>query len=105
MPEAVAAAIQERITNDDPDGARLLLDGVDASLSAEARAEWRQKVAWSYYIENRDPQALAMAQTVAAGGAGAWVAEGEWVAGLAAWRLGDCALAGAAFERAAHGAI
>ena len=29
MPEEVAAAIQERITNDDPDGARFLLDGTN----------------------------------------------------------------------------
>jgi hypothetical protein len=65
MPATVASAIQERITNDDPDGARVLLDGIDASLSVEARAEWRQKVAWSYYIENRDAEALAQAATVA----------------------------------------
>src|SRR5690606_34872844 len=103
MPNQIASAIQERITNDDPDGARLLLDGIDASLSAEARAEWRQKVAWSYYIEHRDPEALAQAATVAQG-SGAWVAEGDWTMGLAAWRLGDCAQSGAAFERAAYGA-
>ena len=104
MPADISRAILEHITNDDPDGARLLLDGIDALLSPEARAEWRQRVAWSYYIENRDPQALAIAQTVAANGRGPWVAEGEWTAGLAAWRLGDCAQAGEAFERAAAGA-
>jgi soluble lytic murein transglycosylase len=103
MPAEISAAIQERITNDDPDGARLLLDGIDASLSPEARAEWRQKVAWSYYIENRDPEAFAQAATVAQG-SGAWVAEGDWTMGLAAWRLGDCAQSGQAFERAAYGA-
>lgn len=99
MPAAVARAITERIAQDDPDGARLLLDGVDAALSPEARAEWRQKVAWSYYIENRDADALAQAQTVAAG-RGAWVAEGAWVAGLAAWRLGDCRQAAIGFAQA-----
>ena len=103
MPADVKAQILARIDGDDPDGARLLLDGVDALLSPEARAEWRQRVAWSYYIENLDPQALAQAQSVAAG-SGAWVAEGEWTAGLAAWRLGDCAQADDAFERAAYGA-
>jgi hypothetical protein len=103
MPAEVRQAILDRITNDDPDGARALLDGVDAVLSPEARAEWRQRVAWSYYIENRDPQALAIAETVA-GGSGAWVAEGDWVAGLAAWRMSDCATAGPYFERSAAGA-
>ena len=103
MPADVRQQILERISGDDPDGARLLLDGVDALLSPEARAEWRQRVAWSYYIENRDPEALALAQTVAAG-RGPWVAEGDWAAALAAWRLGDCRLAGSYFERAARGA-
>ncbi|WP_199503305.1 lytic transglycosylase domain-containing protein [Qipengyuania sp. YIM B01966] len=103
MPATVSTAILDRIKNDDPDGARLLLDGVDAGLSPAARAEWRQRVAWSYYIENNDPAALAMAQT-ARSGSGAWVAEGDWVAGLAAWRLGDCAQAAEGFERAARAA-
>ena len=61
MPATVREAILARIDGDDPDGARLLLDGVDAVLSAEARAEWRQRIAWSYYIENDDASALAMA--------------------------------------------
>ena len=103
MPGSVSSAILERIKNDDPDGARLLLDGIDAGLSSEARAEWRQRVAWSYYIENNDPAALAIAQT-ARDGAGAWVAEGDWVAGLAAWRMGDCETAADAFQRTARGA-
>jgi len=100
MPGAISSAILDRIKNDDPDGARLLLDGIDASLSSEARAEWRQRVAWSYYIENNDAAALGMARTVR-DGSGAWVAEGEWTAGLAAWRMGDCETAADAFQRAA----
>jgi soluble lytic murein transglycosylase-like protein len=100
MPQGVRQGILDRITNDDPDGAKLLLDGVDASLSAAARAEWRQRIAWSYYIENRDAEALALASTVAEG-TGAWVAEGEWVKGLAAWRQGDCMTALSGFERSA----
>ncbi len=101
MPGDVRSAILERIKNDDPDGARLLLDGIDAGLSSEARAEWRQRVAWSYYIENNDPAALAMARTVR-DGSGAWVAEGHWVAGLASWRLDDCDGAADEFELAAR---
>jgi soluble lytic murein transglycosylase-like protein len=104
MPADIGQAIQDRIVNDDPDGARVLLDGIDALLSPEARAEWRQRVAWSYYIENKDPQALAIAQTVPMNGSGPWVAEGDWTAGLAAWRLGDCGQAAEAVERAAQGA-
>ena len=79
-----------------------------AELAPDARLlvapEWRQRVAWSYYIENDDASALAMANTVRDGGSGAWVGEGDWAAGLAAWRLGDCAGAADAFRRAAGSA-
>lgn len=102
LPTSIRSAILDRIKNDDPDGARLLLDGIDANLSSEARAEWRQRVAFSYYIENNDPAAFAVAQTVSQG-SGPWVAEGDWVAGLAAWRLGDCDQAGQYFARSAQG--
>lgn len=101
MPESVSTAILERITNDDPQGAFSLLAGIDPTLSPEARAEWRQRVAWSYFIENQDEQALFLARTVAEG-AGPWVAEGEFTRGLAAFRLNDCAEADEAFRRAAE---
>lgn len=103
MPESIRADIIDHISNDDPDGARLLLDGIDAALSSEARAEWRQRIAWSYFIENRDADALAMAQTVSVG-SGEWVAEGDFTAGLAAWRLDDCQQSLDAFQRSAAGA-
>jgi soluble lytic murein transglycosylase-like protein len=100
MPAAVSNAIQARIKADDPAGAKALLDGIDTQLSLEARAEWRAKVAWSFYIENDDAGAYALAQT-ANDGAGPWVAEGWWTAGLAAWRLNDCTGAADAFARTA----
>lgn len=102
LPSDVEARIRDAITNDDPAGAHALLDEVDPQLGSDARAEWRQRVAWSYYIENRDTEALALARTIEQDGGGAWVAEGWWVAGLAAWRLGDCATAADAFQRSAY---
>ncbi|WP_234029493.1 lytic transglycosylase domain-containing protein [Erythrobacter sp. THAF29] len=101
MPTEVRSQILEFIKNDDPTSAHALLTQVDEQLSPEARAEWRQRVAWSYYIENNDAAALDLASTVSQG-QGDWVAEGEWVAGLAAWRLGDCSQAAEAFERSAR---
>ncbi|MGV3511659.1 MAG: lytic transglycosylase domain-containing protein [Novosphingobium sp.] len=103
MPPTVAAAIQDRIKFDDPVGARVLLDGVDATLSAGARAEWRQKVGWAFYIENDDATARAISLT-AAEGTGPWVSEAYWTAGLASWRLGDCLAAADSFERTAGSA-
>lgn len=115
MPVIIANAIAERIKADDPDKAKILLDGVDAVLSPEARAEWRQRVAWSYYIENDDAHAFALGLaagdgiatipdsdgSIAAATSGAWAAEGWWVAGLSAWRAGDCANAAASFANTA----
>lgn len=103
MPAATATAILAAIKADNPVEAQRLLTEVDPLLSGEARAEWRQRVAWSYYIENDDAAALDLART-AAEGTGEWVAEGAWVEGLAAWRLGNCAGAGDAFTRVAWNA-
>jgi len=103
LPASARSAILAAIKNDNPQGAYATLVEIDAQLSPAARAEWRQRVAWSFYIENDDENALALAETVAQQGSGAWVAEGEWVAGLAAWRLGYCALSGEAFAKAAAG--
>ncbi|GIX20232.1 MAG: hypothetical protein KatS3mg120_1908 [Erythrobacter sp.] len=100
MPAATASAILAAIKGDNPAEAQRLLAEVDPLLSADARAEWRQRVAWSFYIENDDNAALELART-AAEGTGEWVAEAAWVEGLAAWRLGYCALAGEAFARVA----
>ncbi|WP_298466802.1 lytic transglycosylase domain-containing protein [uncultured Erythrobacter sp.] len=95
------SAILDAIKNDNPMGAYEKLAEVDGQLSSAARAEWRQRVAWSFYIENDDENALALAEKVSEG-SGAWVAEGDWVAGLSAWRLGYCALSAEAFARAAQ---
>jgi hypothetical protein len=100
MPAGIASGIIDKIKNDDPLGARMLLDGIDATLSDAARAEWRQRVAWSFYIENQDTDAYALAQ-LATQGAGPWVGEAWWTAGLAAWRLGDCQGAADAFRNTA----
>ncbi len=100
MPAGTRSAILDAITSDDPAGAYAILQQIDPDLSPASRAEWRQRVAWSFYIENDDQNALALAETVSEG-SGAWVAEGEWVAGLAAWRLGYCSLASESFARAA----
>lgn len=100
MPSASASAILAAIKADNPAEAHRLLAEIDPLLSGDARAEWRQRVAWSYYIENLDEPALELART-AAEGSGEWVAEGAWVEGLAAWRMGYCSLAGEAFARVA----
>lgn len=98
MPAASANAILAAIKADNPAEAQALLAEIDPLLSSDARSEWRQRVAWSYYIENQDSAALEVARTVVEG-SGEWVPEGAWVEGLAAWRMGYCQLAGEAFAR------
>lgn len=103
MPSTTASLILEAIKADNPAEAQRLLAEIDPMLSSDARAEWRQRVAWSHYIENNDNAALELARTVAEG-SGEWVAEGAWVEGLSSWRLGYCSLAGDAFSRVAGSA-
>ncbi len=100
MPAESASAILAAIKADNPAEAQRLLAEAEWQMSMEARTEWRQRVAWSHYIENNDAAALELARTVTEG-SGEWVAEGAWVEGLAAWRLGYCSLAGEAFARVA----
>ena len=101
MPDSVSSAIEARIKADDPIGARMLLDGIDATLSSDARAEWRQKIGWAFYINNDDVTARTVALSAFDGGSGPWVAEAMWTAGLAAWRLGDYPAAAGCFARSA----
>lgn len=96
----VRQSILQRITEDDPAGAEAILAGVETNLTPEALTEWRQRVAWSYYIENDDFNARRMA-TLAQTGTGSWVAQADWTAGLAAWRQNDCRAAMAAFRNVA----
>jgi soluble lytic murein transglycosylase len=103
IPPSLAAQIQERIVADDPAGAAAALAEQVDLLSPYARAELQQRVAWSYYLENRDTEALQMARA-ATMGSGEWLGEAHWTAGLAAWRLGDCASALQGFEGAAANA-
>ncbi|UNK77968.1 lytic transglycosylase domain-containing protein [Sphingopyxis granuli] len=95
---SLARTIPDRIKNDDPAGAEALLNAVIDQLSPDARAEWTQKVAWSYYIENDDANALRLALSCASGHNG-WATQGAWVQGLAAWRLRDYRTALVAFDR------
>jgi soluble lytic murein transglycosylase len=97
---SLARTIPERIKNDDPAGAEALLNAVADRLTPEARNEWRQKVAWSYYIENDDANALRLANDCS-NGQGAWSTQGAWVKGLAAWRTRDYRSALTAFDRVA----
>lgn len=92
--------IQARITADDPTGAESVLLTAETRLSPATLTEWRQRVAWSYYIENDVTNARRVA-ALAQNGAGEWVAQADWTQGLAAWRQGDFRSAMIAFRNVA----
>jgi len=65
-------------------------------LGGDARTEYRQRIAWSYYIVGNDRDARRLA-ALARSGSGEWAVQGAWSEGLAAWREGDCRGAADAF--------
>jgi soluble lytic murein transglycosylase len=67
---------------------------IRAKVSASEYDEWRQRLAWLYVLEGDDEKALALASPAAKRSRRA-VPEADWVAGLAAWRLGK-------YDNAAH---
>ncbi|TXC69114.1 lytic transglycosylase domain-containing protein [Sphingorhabdus soli] len=99
---ALGTIAQQMIVNDDPAGAERALNDVASQLSPAALTEWQQRVAWSYYIENRDADALRLAR-MAQQGTGDWRVQADWIAALAAWRLDDCRYAAASFDKVVQG--
>lgn len=83
------ALIQPLIVADRPYEAEALLAEREYALSGEARTEFQQRIAWSYYLTGNDRSARTLAEK-ARQGSGEWTIHAEWVAGLAAWRMGDC---------------
>lgn len=59
-------------------------------LSADARAEAAQRIAWIYYVLGQDFDARRVADYWRTGASGEWGSQAAWIAGLASWRLGDC---------------
>jgi soluble lytic murein transglycosylase len=58
----------------------------------------RYRVAWSYYTENDDANAIRVAAT-ARSGSGDWATQADWAFGLASWRTGNYKAAFEAFDK------
>jgi soluble lytic murein transglycosylase-like protein len=84
-------------------GAEEKVEAVAGQLSPEALAEWRQRVAWAYYLANDDVNARRVAAAAGAG-AGEWTVQANWVLGLSSWRSGEMAAAADAFAAVATSA-
>jgi soluble lytic murein transglycosylase len=99
--DSVSAQLSQQVRpllkQDQPAAAEALLVSGEAALPAAARGELRQRIAWSYFLNNDDVAALRLARAAREDG-GDWAVPAAWVEGLAAWRQGDCATAGEAFS-------
>ena len=81
--------------------AEALVEAKANVLTPEALTEWRQKVAWVYYVSGDDVNARRIA-ALAENGEGDWAAQADWVEGLAEWRQRDYAAASVAFSNVAR---
>lgn len=102
--DPVAAQLAPRILPlikiDDPAGCEALLETDAPRLSGAALTEWRQRIAWSYYLNGDDTNARRLA-ALARQGEGEWRVQADWTLGLAAWRQKDFAAAAEAFASVA----
>ena len=92
----LAAQIIPLIKDDRPNEAEAILILNEDQITPQARTEWQQRVAWSYFLTGNDVAARALA-TKAQVGSGDWAAMASWVVGLAAWRQKDWNAASEAF--------
>jgi soluble lytic murein transglycosylase len=94
--DALEPLIQPLIRDDQPFEAEALLGTRIAELSDEARTAFQQRIAWVYYLNGNDRDARRIAD-LARTGPTEYALHADWVAGLAAWRMGDHAAAAAHF--------
>jgi soluble lytic murein transglycosylase-like protein len=100
--QALGTQILPLIKADNPTAAEPLIDAAASMLSPEGLTEWRQRVAWSYYIENDDGNARRLAtRALESGVSGDWRVQAHWTIGLAAWRQNDCHAAATSFSNVA----
>jgi soluble lytic murein transglycosylase len=99
----LSTAATPLVKANDGAGAEPIVEAAASTLSPEALAEWRQRVAWAYFLANDDANARRVAAAAGAG-AGEWTVQANWVLGLASWRAGDMASAANAFSAVATSA-
>lgn len=102
--DTLRAAFEPYVKADDATGAEALYLQNVPMLTPEARAEAANRVAWIYYITNRDADVRRIALDGLSGGAaGEWAGQLNWTAGLASWRQNDCESASRHFKAVAYG--
>ena len=97
--------MRHRIRRGWPTGARKILTSkAHLGLASEAQFDaYQARIAWSYYLHNKDTLAFELA-AASAERSRRLVADADWTAGLAAWRLGRLEAAAQHFARLAESA-
>lgn len=87
----LAQAVEPHLTADNPFKAEKVWSkrAYAKGMPAWARAKWARHIAWRYYLAGHNNAALRMA-TLAGNTASSEAGQAHWIAGLAAWRSGDC---------------
>ncbi|WP_448586023.1 transglycosylase SLT domain-containing protein [Thermaurantiacus sp.] len=99
--QSFEAAARAALLAERPAEVAALLDRYGSELSSEVKSEWAGRAAWRFYIALDDASARALGAR-AANGIGDWAAFGNWVAGLASFRLQDFEAAARFFDAIAR---
>ena len=97
---ALDAQVQPLIVANRPVEAEAAFRAKQADIPIEAQTEFRQRIAWSYYIVGDDDAAYRVAEEGRLG-SGEWAVQSAWVSALASWRTGRCREAADAFNTVA----
>ena len=100
--DQLRSLLDSYVKADDAAGAEAQLLTFAPQLSAEARAEAGQRVAFVYYVLGLDMDARRVADAWRQGATGEWASQSAWVSGLASWRLGDYNTASSDFQQVAR---
>ena len=87
--DAIEPLIQPLLVADQPYEAESIFNARSSSLTDAARTAFQQRIAWVYFLNGHDRDARRMAE-IARHGPTEWGLHASWVAGLAAFRMGDC---------------
>lgn len=98
--DALEPLVNPLLVADQPREAEAIFVTRSADLTPEARTAFQQRLAWVYFLNGYDSDARRIAEE-ARQGPTEWALHADWVAGLAAWRMGDCAAAAAHFGQVA----
>ena len=94
--DALEPLVNPLLVADQPREAEAIFAARSADLTAEGRTSLQQRLAWVYFLNGYDSDARRVAAE-ARQGPTEWALHADWVAGLAAWRMGDCTAAAAHF--------